>query len=134
MVDQTMDDAAEICFAGGALDTFISDTPERQQPWSARNPLLEAIKDSTTEKDECDVVVLRGETAGSIQYCGEPGKEFNLRIMSFDHAEDGSLHISVPRDDLDQDTWKMRCKQRSTLKGIMTNPRGGSSGEPDDLS
>ncbi len=111
VVDQALDEAAELCIANGALDAFISDTPERQQAvWSARGTFLEAIKASTTEMDECDVVVPRGQIAGFIKFCSELENKFDLRIMSFGHAGDGNLHIYALRDDLDQDTWDEKLK------------------------
>ncbi|RKX87078.1 MAG: 2-hydroxy-acid oxidase, partial [Spirochaetes bacterium] len=111
VVDLALDEVAELCINNGAVDALISDTPERQQSvWTARGTFLEAIKASTTEMDECDVVVPRGEIAGFIQYCSTLEKEYNLRIMSFGHAGDGNLHIYALRDDLDQETWNQKLK------------------------
>ena len=59
-IEKAYEQVAEICLANGALDVLISDTQERQESiWSARGAFLEAIKASTTEMDECDVVVPR---------------------------------------------------------------------------
>ncbi len=111
VVDLALDEVAELCIKNGAVDALISDTPERQQSvWTARGTFLEAIKASTTEMDECDVVVPRGEIAGFIKYCGELEKQYELRIMSFGHAGDGNLHIYALKDDLDQETWNQKLK------------------------
>ncbi len=111
VVDLALDEVAELCINNGAVDALISDTPERQQSvWTARGTFLEAIKASTTEMDECDVVVPRGEIAGFIKYCGELEKQYELRIMSFGHAGDGNLHIYALKDDLDQETWNQKLK------------------------
>ena len=111
VVDLALDEVAELCINNGAVDALISDTPERQQSvWTARGTFLEAIKASTTEMDECDVVIPRGEIAGFIRYCSELEKKYELRIMSFGHAGDGNLHIYALRDDLDQETWNQRLK------------------------
>ena len=99
--------AAETCLAAGAPDVFLSDTAERNESiWSARGAFLEAIKASTTEMDECDVVVPRSHVAEFVLFSREVQKRHNVRIRSFGHAGDGNLHIYVLRDDLAEDAWK----------------------------
>ena len=100
-VDLAWDAAAKTCLANGALDVFISDTPERNESiWSARGAFLEAIKASTTEMDECDVVVPRAHVAEFVLFSHGLQKTHGLRIRSFGHAGDGNLHIYVLRDEL----------------------------------
>ena len=80
---------------------YISDTDERKEAiWSARGAFLEAVKASTTEMDECDVVVPRNKVAEFINYTDELQKKANIRIRSFGHAGDGNLHVYVLRDEL----------------------------------
>ncbi len=63
-VESNYEKVADICLEAGALDVLISNTQERQESiWSARGAFLEAIKASTTEMDECDVVVPRDKVA-----------------------------------------------------------------------
>ena len=108
-VDLAWDEAAKTCLANGALDVFISATPERNESiWSARGAFLEAIKASTTEMDECDVVVPRSHVAEFVLFSREVQKRHGVRIRSFGHAGDGNLHIYVLRDDLDEDAWRQR--------------------------
>ena len=60
-IEKDYENVANICLEG-ALDVFITDTDERKEAiWSARGSFLEAIKASTTEMDECDVVVPRNK-------------------------------------------------------------------------
>jgi len=83
------------------------DTEERKKSvWSARGAFLEAIKASTTEMDECDVVVPGDQVDTFIKYTYELAKEFNVRIPSFGHAGDGNLHVYICRDDLSDEAWK----------------------------
>lgn len=97
---------AHICLANGALDVFISNTQERQQSiWSARGAFLEAIKASTTEMDECDVVVPRNHVANFVRYTRELQKKHGMDLKSFGHAGDGNLHIYVLRHGLNQAEW-----------------------------
>ena len=108
-VDLAWKAAAETCLAAGAPDVFLSDTAERNESiWSARGAFLEAIKASTTEMDECDVVVPRSRVAEFVLFSREVAKRRNVRIMSFGHAGDGNLHIYVLRDDLGEAEWKER--------------------------
>ena len=98
---------AQLCIDEGAIDAFISDTQERQDAiWSARGAFLEGIKASTTELDECDVVVPISKIADFLEYKVNLEQNFNLRIRSFAHAGDGNLHIYILRDDAPQDQWE----------------------------
>ncbi|ABR47046.1 FAD linked oxidase domain protein [Alkaliphilus metalliredigens QYMF] len=106
-VERAYEGVAHICLEAGALDVYISETQERQEAiWSARGAFLEAIKASTTQIDECDVVVPRNHVAKFIRYTNELQKEFDIRIRSFGHAGDGNLHVYILRDELTQEVWK----------------------------
>ncbi len=106
-VDLAWDAAAKLCLQCGALDVFISDTPERNESiWAARGAFLEAIKASTTEMDECDVVVPRRHVAEFVLFSRELQEKYHVRIRSFGHAGDGNLHIYILRDDLEDALWK----------------------------
>ena len=106
-VDQDLSAVAELCLSIGALDAYIVDTEERKKSvWSARGAFLEAIKASTTEMDECDVVVPGNQVDTFIKYTHELAEEFHVRIPSFGHAGDGNLHVYICRDDLNQEDWE----------------------------
>ncbi len=97
---------ADICLKEGALDVFISDTEERQESiWSARGAFLEAIKASTSDLDEVDVVVPRNKVAEFVKFTNEVEEKLNVRIRSFGHAGDGNLHIYILKDELSEDEW-----------------------------
>ena len=101
--------AADLCLNNGAKDVFLVDTDERKQSvWSARGAFLEAIKASTTEMDECDVVVPRSYVADFIKFTHQTAAELNMRIPSFGHAGDGNLHVYLCRDQMDEDTWRKK--------------------------
>ena len=105
-LEPTLDRAAEICMAQGALDVFISHTSERQEAmWSARGAFLEAIKSSTPSMDECDVVLRIDKVAPFIAFTKELAAKYQVRIRNFGHAGDGNLHIYVCKDALDDKTW-----------------------------
>jgi glycolate oxidase len=106
-IDLAADAAARTCLEAGAVDVFISDTQERNESiWSARGAFLEAIKASTSDMDECDVVVPRSKVADFVLYSHELQRRHSVRIRSFGHAGDGNLHIYVLRDELGEEEWK----------------------------
>ncbi len=117
---------AELCLAKGARDVYIVDTKERKDSvWTARGTLLEAIKASTSEIDECDVVVPRGKVAQFIHYTHEVANLVGIRIPSFGHAGDGNLHVYVCRDDLPEDEWKARHDRAFDLLYARAAEMGG---------
>jgi glycolate oxidase len=106
-VESELDGVAELCIESGALDAFIVDTDERKASvWTARGAFLEAIKSSTTEMDECDVVVPRNKIADFVLYTHTLSEEFGVRLPSFGHAGDGNLHVYICRDDLNDADWE----------------------------
>ena len=111
VVDRELAGVAELCMEHGALDAYFVDTEERKGTvWSARSAFLEAIKASTTEMDECDVVVPRKHVAEFVLYTHEVAREMEIRIPSFGHAGDGNLHIYICRDDLDEARWQSKLQ------------------------
>ena len=91
----------------GAIDVYLVDTEERKTSvWSARGAFLEAIKASTTEIDECDVVLPRSKINEYLTFTKNVSTELNVRIPYFGHAGDGNLHIYFCKDDLQETEWK----------------------------
>ncbi|MDR3121077.1 MAG: FAD-binding oxidoreductase [Clostridiales bacterium] len=103
--------AAEICLEQGAADALIMDTEERSEGvWKARGAFLEAIKASTTDMDEADVVVPRSKVGEMVEFTHRLREAQNIRIKSFGHAGDGNLHAYVLKDEIDDDEWGRRMK------------------------
>lgn len=100
--------AAEICIRQlNALDAFIVDTDDRKDSvWKTRGAFLEAIKSSTIDMDECDVVVPRSEVSNYIKFTYELQEKYNIRIPSFGHAGDGNLHIYICRDNYSKEQFE----------------------------
>ena len=106
-VESDLGTVAELCLELGAIDAYVVDTEERKKAvWSARGAFLEAIKASTTEMDECDVVVPVDRVDEFIKFTHELAREFSVRIPSFGHAGDGNLHVYVCRDALSGEEWE----------------------------
>jgi len=132
-VEKASDKVAEICIDNGAYDAYIVDTEERKEAiWSARGTLLEAVKASTTEMDECDVVVPRDQITSFIRYLNDIEKEVDIKIRCFGHAGDGNLHVYVLRDELDDLDWGKKLskafdlmyKKSIELSGLVSGEHG----------
>lgn len=130
-VEAIYEKVADVCLEAGALDVLISDTQERQESiWSARGAFLEAIKASTTEMDECDVVVPRDQVAEFVKFTKVVEKEVDIRIASFGHAGDGNLHIYVLKDQLSETEFKEKLSWAFDLLYDRAEELGGHvSGE-----
>lgn len=104
--------AANLCINDlGASDAFIVDTDERKDSvWKARGAFLEAIKASTSQMDECDVVVPRSQVADFIKFTYRLAQEHQIRIPSFGHAGDGNLHIYICRDNYSTEVFEEKLK------------------------
>ena len=125
-VEQNMNIVADLCLEIGATDAYIVDTDERKKAvWSARSAFLEAIKASTTEMDECDVVVPVNKVDAFIKYTHEIAKDHNIRIPSFGHAGDGNLHIYICRDGLSEEDWQTTLKHCFDLMYAKAKEMGG---------
>lgn len=121
-----METIADLCLENDAIDVFMIDTEERSASvWSARSAFLEAIKGSTDQMDECDVVVPRSRVADFILFTHEVAKIVGLRIPSFGHAGDGNLHIYLCRDGLDDVQWENRKDKAFSLMYEKSKEMGG---------
>lgn len=132
-VEEDMKSVAELCLQIGAIDAYIVDTEERKKAvWSARGAFLEAIKASTTEMDECDVVVPVDKVDEFIKFTHALAEEMNVRIPSFGHAGDGNLHVYICRDELQPKQWEeilSRCfecmyQKAKELGGLVSGEHG----------
>ena len=121
-----METIADLCLENDAIDVFMIDTEERSASvWSARSAFLEAIKSSTDQMDECDVVVPRSRVADFILYTHEVVREVGLRIPSFGHAGDGNLHIYLCRDKLGEAEWESKKEKAFSMMYSRAKEMGG---------
>ncbi len=131
VIENQLSVVADLCIESGAVDAYFVDTDERKESvWNARGAFLEAIKASTPEMDECDVVVPRNKVAEFIIYSHNVSKEIGVRIPSFGHAGDGNLHIYVCKDNLTDKEWESKLnKAFELLYGKANELNGFVSGE-----
>ena len=126
-----MDRLTDLALSIGARDVLLADTDERKESiWNARGAFLEAIKNSTTVMDECDVVVPRERIADFVRQSGQIGRKAGVRICSFGHAGDGNLHIYVCKDAMEDQAWAKALEQvMDRLYAAARNLGGEVSGE-----
>lgn len=132
-IEASFEKVAKICLEQGALDILISDTDERNDSiWKARGAFLEAIKASTTEMDEIDVVVPRNKVNEIVEFSHHLQDKIGVRIKSFGHAGDGNLHAYVLKDDLSEEEWEKKLalamdemyKKAKELNGQVSGEHG----------
>ncbi len=130
-IERDYEKVAQLCLDNGAIDVLISDTQERNDSiWTARGAFLEAIKASTSEMDECDVVVPRNRVADFIQFTNRLQQQVQIRIQSFGHAGDGNLHVYVLRDELEAGSWEHKLNEAfDAMYGYARELNGKVSGE-----
>ncbi|WP_094606060.1 putative FAD-linked oxidoreductase [Sporomusa silvacetica DSM 10669] len=130
-LEEAYEKVAHICLEAGAIDALISNTQERQDAiWSARGAFLEAIKASTTELDECDVVVPRDRVADFVKFNDELQQKIGIKIKGFGHAGDGNLHVYVLRDQLEEKEWQDKLARAMDAMYAKAKEFGGDvSGE-----
>jgi glycolate oxidase len=110
-IEKDYSKVADLCLSLGAVDAYFIDTEERKKSvWSARGAFLEAIKASTDDMDECDVVVPKDKIADYIKYTHELSKQLSIRLPSFGHAGDGNLHIYVCKDEMAEELWQQKLQ------------------------
>ena len=111
-IDDDVEAISDLCVNTlGAIDVYLIDTDERKESvWSARGAFLEAIKASTTQIDECDVVLPRSHISEYLEFVQEVSEKLDIRIPYFGHAGDGNLHIYFCKDDLSNEDWEAKIK------------------------
>lgn len=111
-VDEDIKKASEMCLELGAIDCFLVDTAERSKSiWTVRGGFLEAIKASTDQMDEIDVVLPRSAISDFLSYVREISTKLSIRIPYFGHIGDGNLHIYFCKDNLDEKIWQEKLAE-----------------------
>jgi len=112
-IQEDIEIASSLCINQyNAIDVFLVDTEERRSVvWNVRGGFLEAIKSSTSQIDECDVVLPRSHIAEFLTYTRELSAQLGVRIPYFGHVGDGNLHIYFCKDDLSDELWKSKVEE-----------------------
>lgn len=125
-VDADMEIVAEACMAHGALDVLVArDRPTRDRLWKARRLIIEAINNACPVNHMEDVVVPRAVIPVLIQGVRQIADQHGVRIWSFGHAGDGNVHVTILRDQLDQETWEAAVHSAREAIYALTLSLGG---------
>ena len=131
LMEQRLHDVTDLLLDAGARDVLLADTEERKMSiWDARGAFLEAIKNSTTSMDECDVVIPRDRIPEFVAHARQVAMDLEVRIPSFGHAGDGNLHLYVCKDARDEEDWqRVRQAAMDRLYALAEAMQGEVSGE-----
>lgn len=96
----------------GVLENFETDEilfaesqAQKDQLWSLRRKVGEAVKTQSIYKEE-DTVVPRYELPKLLKTVKEIGAKYGFKSVCYGHAGDGNLHINIIKGDLSDDFWK----------------------------
>jgi glycolate oxidase len=136
-MDKLSEQVAEICFANGALDVFVADSPQKQeQVLAIRSKIYESIKEHNIET--LDIVVPRAEIAKHVSRVQEVQEKYDLWLPTYGHAADGNIHTHIMSArfadgemiPLPEEEWKARLeKVRAELYQDCKERGGVISGE-----
>ncbi len=91
-----------------AFDTdeilFAEDQSQKDQLWSIRRKVGEAVKAQSIYKEE-DTVVPRYELPKLLQTVKSIGKEYGFDSVCYGHAGDGNLHINILKGEMSDQKW-----------------------------
>ena len=106
-IDADMETVAETCLESGALDVLVArDRPTSDRLWKARRLIIEAINHACPVNHMEDVVVPRSQIPALLDGIQAISQEHAVRIWNFGHAGDGNVHVTLMKDDLDDEKWE----------------------------
>jgi len=87
----------------GAVDVLVAQSgSQRARLWAARRELTDVLRQMARFKVAEDVVVPRSKMAVLVSEAAEIGRQAGLKILSYGHAGDGNLHVTVLWDEPEQ--------------------------------
>lgn len=132
-LDEDYETVAELCLDAGALDVLVAaDRPTRDRLWEARRAIIEALNHASPVNHMEDVVVPRAQIPALLGGARQLSERLGVRILSFGHAGDGNVHITVFKDDLNDEAWEELVPQATealyrlalSLGGTITGEHG----------
>jgi len=106
-IDADMETVAETCLDNGAIDVLVArDRPTSDRLWKARRLIIEAINNACPVNHMEDVVVPRSRIPELLEGIQEIAQTHSVRIWNFGHAGDGNVHVTLMKDELDDEAWE----------------------------
>jgi lactate dehydrogenase (NAD+,ferredoxin) subunit LctD len=130
-LDADADTVAELCLAAGALDVLVAaDRPTRDRLWEARRAIIDALNHASPVNHMEDLVVPRARIPDLLRGIHDLAERLSVRILSFGHAGDGNVHVTVLKDALDGPVWEALVPQaREALYRLALSLGGTITGE-----
>lgn len=83
---------------------FAESQAQKEQLWSLRRKVGEAVKSQSVYKEE-DTVVPRYALPELLTTVKELGKTYGFKSVCYGHAGDGNLHINIIKGDMTDEQW-----------------------------
>jgi len=132
-LEEQYEQVAELCLEAGALDVLVAaDRPTRDRLWEARRAIIDALNHASPVNHMEDVVVPRAQIPALLRGIRELSQQMGVRILNFGHAGDGNVHITMLKDELDEERWEELVPQGTealyrlalSLGGTLTGEHG----------
>ncbi len=112
--EDLMKDAEKVLAVLEDYDTdeilFAESQAQKDQLWSLRRKVGEAVKTQSIYKEE-DTVVPRYELPNLLRKVKEIGNQYGFKSVCYGHAGDGNLHINIIKGDLSDEFWNHELTQ-----------------------
>jgi len=106
-LEEQYEKVAELCLEAGARDVLVAaDRPTRDRLWEARRAVIDALNHASPVNHMEDVVVPRARIPDLLRGIRALSQQMGVRILNFGHAGDGNVHITMLKDDLDEESWE----------------------------
>jgi len=130
-LDADCETVAELCLAAGALDVLVAtDRPTCDRLWEARRAIIDSLNHASPVNHMEDLVVPRAQIPALLRGIHDLAGRLGVRILSFGHAGDGNVHVTVLKDSLDGATWEALVPQaREALYRLALSLGGTLTGE-----
>lgn len=104
MVDEVLEQAADLFVENGALDVLIFDTADGfRNAWAVRGNILESLLINFKQNEETDVVVPIPCIAEFVNYAVSLEDELEFAVRATGHAGDGNIHVNVCANGMDEE-------------------------------
>ncbi len=132
-LEEQYEKVAELCLEAGALDVLVAaDRPTRDRLWEARRGIIDALNHASPVNHMEDVVVPRAQIPALLRGIRDLSQQMGVRILNFGHAGDGNVHITMLKDELDDERWEELVPQGTealyrlalSLGGTLTGEHG----------
>jgi len=96
----------------GALDVLVAtDRPTRDRLWEARRAIIDSLNHASPVNHMEDLVVPRARIPELLRDIHDLAARLEVRILSFGHAGDGNVHVTVLKDSLGEAAWAVLVPQ-----------------------